>query len=576
MEGRGALTATRREAMGAETLLQLGKRLERGLQAKKSLIALAATATLAASCTAPSTSQPTASSNKSATALTATTPPAKGSVGSVTWALPYGEPPSLDYIVDDYFSEMAVLPNMCDQLFWTDPTTGKPIPDIATSMSEPNPLTLVLAIRRGIHFWDGHVLTADDVAYSLQREDDPALGPDGLAYFEYVKSITATGTYQVTIKLKKPDELLPKELAAPSGTIAEEAYTKAKGSAYGTPSGGIMCSGPFKLLSWTPGGSIVMVRNPDYWNKSFLPKVQKLTFLFTSDSATLTSALISGSIGGAYEVPPTSIPELQKTSAGKLYFGSSSEIWTINPFLGPLSNSKLRLALSLAINRSAIANSVFFGAAEPLKSVIPPTTWSYGRSTFQAAYAALPGDSPQIAKAKALVAAVGKPTKPIALGIAAGNQLQLEMGEIIQSAAATIGLDVKLVSVSPTQYGNLYTIPSARAGLDGALLAGFYEANDPLDGIPYYFLPLSLGGYSNFIDYDNPTVVQDITEARATLNPVARAELLVKAQAIFTNAASTIPLVTQDVVLFVNKGLTGVPVQWPYMWYPWAAVLGSR
>ena len=73
----------------------------------------------------------------------------------------------------------------------------------------------------------------------------------------------------------------------------------------------VMGSGPYKLASWKSGSEIVLEANPDYWDPNLQPKVQKVTLKFITDTSTITSALLSGEIDGAYEVPPTSIPALK-------------------------------------------------------------------------------------------------------------------------------------------------------------------------------------------------------------------------------------------------------------------------
>ena len=57
----------------------------------------------------------------------------------------------------------------------------------------------------------------------------------------------------MTIKLSKPDNWLLGELSQMPGIVLEKAYVESKGKAFGTPSGGTMCTGPFKLKSWKPG-----------------------------------------------------------------------------------------------------------------------------------------------------------------------------------------------------------------------------------------------------------------------------------------------------------------------------------
>ena len=150
----------------------------------------------------------------------------------------------------------------------------------------------------------------------MLRNLNPKDAPVNGAYYSSVKSITATGPYQVTVKLTKPDELFIKEMATISGAIAEKAYMEREGKRFGTAAGGIMCSGPYELKTWSPGNDIVLQANPHYWDPAYTPKIKTVTVKFIVNSSTLTSALLSGEIAGAYGVPATSYPELESSTSG--------------------------------------------------------------------------------------------------------------------------------------------------------------------------------------------------------------------------------------------------------------------
>ncbi len=536
----------------------------------------AALGALVAGCGGSTAISQSARTASTATALTRTTPPARGDISSFTWDITYGEPTSLDYIKGGYFTEAAVMSNMCDQLFWTDPTTGKPIPDIATSVSRPNDETYVYTIRRGVKFWDGHALTAEDVAYSLLRNTIPSLGSVEAPIFAHVKRIYVSAPYQVTVTLTRPDELFGEEMAAePMGTIAEAAYMKREGSAYGTASGGVMCSGPFRLVKWTPGTSIVLARNPNYWNKSLIPKAAQVVFRFVSDTSAVTTGLESGTFDGAYEVPTSSIPELKASGAGHLYMGPSSQEYYLTPVGGLLRSTDIRRALSLVIDRAGIAKTVFDGAALPIASWSPPAVWGYDRSAFAAEAAAVPGNTVNTALAKKLVAAAGSPTGPIPLGIEAGSQQQVEMATIVQQEAHQVGLNVTIRSLAPTTYGNLYFQAGARAGLAGFFQANYFNIPDPVDEGIFWMLPRSVS-YANFLNYTNPIVDTDFTKAWQTYNPDLRATYYLAAEKQYLEDADSIPVVAPYELTFVGKRITGMTTAFPaYYEYPWAATVGA-
>ena len=148
-------------------------------------------------------------------------------------------------------------------------------------------------------------------------------------------------------------------MSTTAGQISEASYVKAKGKEYGTSAGGLMCTGPYEFVKWTPGQSIVMKANPSYWNASQAAKVKTLTFDFVTDPNTLTNALKSGQIDGTYEVPVGSVSTLKSSGAGTLQLARSvaMEILTFTQKSGPIRNADVRKALTIAIDRPEIAKS---------------------------------------------------------------------------------------------------------------------------------------------------------------------------------------------------------------------------
>ncbi len=513
-------------------------------------------------------------SSSSAVHLVNTTPPAKGPLSAITWDLPGGEPTTLDYVKAADYSPDVMISNMCDDLLRLTPTFGIS-PGIASAWKYTNPTTVVFTIRQGVKFWDGHTLTATDVAYSMLRNLNPKDQPLNGAYYGSVKSITATSAYQVTVKLSKPDELFVKEMATIAGGIAEKAFMVKAGAKFGTASGGLMCSGPYELKQWSPGNDIVLTRNPHYWDPNFTAKIKTVTVKFIVNSSTLTSALLSGDIDGAYGVPATSYPELKTASDGTLYFGPSLSITELAPTTttGPIGSVKIRQALSLALNRPAIARVVYGGAATPNLALTPPTAWDpSATSIYRAANAQLPGATPNLSAAKALVKSVPGHTAPITLALLAGDQTELALATAVQQAGTSIGLNIKLDQMQPLAFSNAFFVPSYRKGVDMLIDEGYLDVPDPLDYLGLWFPKGALFDYTN---YNNATVNSDLSAAQQTYDGTARARLITSAQAIYMRDDIVIPMVNPDQSLFLNKTITGAPTSFAYIYEPCFAKLGS-
>jgi peptide/nickel transport system substrate-binding protein len=546
------------------------------------LVAVVAAVTAACGASATQTTTSGSVTTGAATTGTATTtsqggttiltPPPTGQAGTVTWAV-YRETQTLDPIQAFDYPENTVDPLLCDALLRQSPdmTLG---PGLAT-MTNPDPLTINFTLHSGATFWDGHPVTAQDAVYSLQRGADPK-GPGFYSVvFDRVKSISAIGPLEVQIKLTKPDYWLPGELSATPGEVVEKAYVQKQGKNFGTVTGGTMCSGPFKLDSWKTGQGVTLVPNPTYWDTRLpKPKIAKLRVIGVPDDATLTAGLETGSISGTYSQALSTLSRLEQNPNVKVYQGPAfaSEALVVSATSGPLTDARVRRALSMAIDRPGIINTVWKGAATMPHALEAAGTWGYATSVFAAGYNALPEMDQNIAAAKALIQQAGATGKTIRIGTSAELPSFNTEALVVQSAAKQIGLNATLDSVSASNYINFFTDPKARANVDSFLTTNYGDYADPA---ALYKTLVILNGSQNYSNYNNPQVTQLMEQARGTADPTQRATYTVAAQKILTNDMVWIPLTEPSTVVIMHKGLTGAPATFQYMFGPWAVWLGA-
>ena len=445
--------------------------------------------------------------------LTATTPAASGDTSKVSWALPTGEPSSIDPVKTGDYSPNTVVMNMCEPLMALQPDFSVK-PGLATSYTEPNATTLVLKIRSGVKFWDGNPLTAQDVAYSLNRNLDPKNAPVDGALFRFVKSIAATGPLQVTVTFTQHDAQFLDTLASVSAAVSEKSYVEKEGQKYGSADGGLMCTGPFKFGKWVSGQRIVMYRNDNYWGTK--AKAREFDFVFFTDDSTLTSALLAGQIDGSYLVPLGSLSALGKSSSGKLYYGPSTESLSIGPLsqTGAAADPRIRQALDLAIDKTSLIKNILHGAGAVQKTFTPPLVWSGGpaKAIYQAGYDALPSHTTaDLAAAKRLVKQADPKSTNLICVIPSGNQLLLQTATIVQADAKQIGLTVTLKQLQPTQYSELFYDPSKRAGNDLIVTTGYIEVPGAYYYAPAFVNPESKGGAFNWSNWTDPKAANLMT-----------------------------------------------------------------
>ncbi len=501
--------------------------------------------------------------------LATETAAAKGPVDAITWNLPY-EPLSLDPMKTFNYAENTVDANLCDSLQRLNPdlTTG---PGLAEKVDTPNDTTVVYTLRDGVKFWDGSPLTPADVVFSIDRQSG-AHNADSYysEYFTSVKSVEQTGANQVTVHLSKPDALFAQGMATAAGAIVSKAYATQAGEKFGTPQGGIMCTGAFKLDRWNAGKSIDIVKNDAYWDTKLMPKVGKVSFSFIADETTAINALRSGDVDGQFfYLPPTGMQQLTASKTVQTTYGKSFVFFTLAGASdsGPFADPKVRQALLDSIDRQAISDVVFQKAAIPAPTLAGPDYWGDQKSLFEPAFTKF-GTKPDPGAAKQLLAGVDT-SKEITIAIQGSSAVHEQTANLIQAAGQAIGLKIKTKVIPVEQYGNLYYDPKARAGLDAFFTTWYGNVTDPLD----VYQVFTTGGANNFGNY---TGVNDLVQqARSTLDPAERAKTTVEIQAKVTEDLPWTPLTYLPTILVQNDKITGAVPSIAYLSYPWAATIGS-
>lgn len=543
-------------------------------RAGASLIALAFVATACGKSASSSSSATGSSAPQLATTTTAGTQP----VDKITWGL-YRETNSLDPIYAFDYPENTVLSVLCEELLHQNPDGS--ITSGLADLSYPNDTTMVFTLKPGITFWDGNPLTPEDVVYSLERNTDPNLGGFYGATFDRVKSIQVTGDNQVTIDLKEPDYWLAGELASTPGWIVEKSYVEAKGKDFGTAAGGTMCTGSYKLDTWKPGDVLSVVRNDNYWNPQVKPLVRQIDFVSASNEAATTSALISGDLNGVYSFSLSTLDQLKSNSAVSVTDGAgwNSDAFIVSNFDGPLGNVKVRQALSLALDRQGIIDTVYKGAALMPKALSSPGTWGYGKDVFQQAWDALPDVTQNIDQAKQLVQEAGATGQTITIGMSSELSNLATEASAYQSAAAAIGLKAKLKSVSAANYINFFIDPAARKGIDGFFTTNYGDYADPAAMLATLALPTGSQNYSYLDDpskgYNNPQVVSLLNAARSEADDTKRAQDVADAQKLIMQDLPWIPDALPNSELITSSNLTGATASFAYMFAPWANDMGG-
>jgi peptide/nickel transport system substrate-binding protein len=293
-----------------------------------------------------------------------------------------------------------------------DNATQKFEPDLAKSWEvAPDGITWTFHLRRGAAFSDGHPITAEDVLFSFQIAYDDALHPsvqDLLKIGGQDFKVSAPDPHTVVINTLKPNSALLDALCQggltiiPKHALEPEYKAGIVASAYniGTPLDKIVGGGPWRVTQYVPGEKTVLGRNPHYYGfdsqNQRLPYLDEVVFLIVPDQDSADLKFRSGELDGLDNVKPENYKwyeDHQKDGSFTLYdlgpANSQAFFWfNLNkvqparagekpvpgkkigdPFVDPAKHAWFnepifRRAVSMAIDRDAMIQSLYFGEAE--------------------------------------------------------------------------------------------------------------------------------------------------------------------------------------------------------------------
>ncbi len=244
-------------------------------------------------------------------------------------------------------------------------------PALAQSWEQPDPLTLVFHLRKGVRFHDGRLLTARDVAWTIDSmRTGKVISPKAAAYAA-VDSIQAPGPQTVVFHLKHPDNFLLSNLS--TGAIGIVPCGSGR-DFWRHPVG----TGPFRFVSQQIDQDVVVERNPLSW--SVLPRIQRVRFAVVPDAITESLELEKGSADVAINsLPMDTLPVLAQRSNLQVAAtpGTQIQYLAFNVRDPLLKDVRVRQAIACAIDRDLLIRTLLRGHARPAVSLLPPTHWAF-------------------------------------------------------------------------------------------------------------------------------------------------------------------------------------------------------
>ncbi len=350
-------------------------------------------ALIAASCTTPVTQPtsalPTAASPANPTSAAASSTPQRGGILTVGMR---AEPFQLDPIKDlgSDGNDVILTSQMIESLIGVD-QEGKMVPQLAEAMPEVSAdgLTYTFKLRQGIKFHDGTDFDAEAVKFNWQNLIDPAYGSRQTGRIApLVKSIEVVDPYTVRVTFNKVYPDFMAEVAYRTWwRINSPTAVKKLGKDYGSVTGGVVGTGPFKFKEWNAGDSIVLERNENYWDKD-VPYLDGITYKVFKDPSVAVLNLKTNNLDFLFNLPFQFLKEVQSLPNVKVMSHGSgiNELIFLNTTLPMFNDKRVRQALNLAIDRQAINDVLFSGLAEIPNGPFPSWHWAYAKDVPPPAY----------------------------------------------------------------------------------------------------------------------------------------------------------------------------------------------
>lgn len=265
-------------------------------------------------------------------------------------------------------------PLIFDTFIAKDPQTGELTPGLAMSWStDDNGKTWVIKLREGVKFHDGSDFTSADAKFSLERyigRFGPVSAPQSERLGKLITSIDTPDDHTIVIHSDQGTATIPYDLALEAGSasqyIVPKAYIeKVDNDEFNKHPIG---TGPFKFVNQELGREMTFAKNDDYWGE--VPTIDSLTIKIVPELSARLAQLRSGEADIVASIVGPAIPEVKNDPNLKLQAAKKGHI--IYMIIGgmdnpdsPLSNPKVRQAISMAIDRQAIVDHLLYGDGAP-------------------------------------------------------------------------------------------------------------------------------------------------------------------------------------------------------------------
>ncbi|MEO7794229.1 MAG: ABC transporter substrate-binding protein [Thermoanaerobaculia bacterium] len=440
-------------------------------------------------------------------------------------------------------SDIQFTTDLLDQIFLqllseqADFTDHPPTfaPELARSYSfSDDHRALTFHLREDALWSDGVPITAEDVRWTWQAQVAPEVAwsyadlKDAITDVEVVDAHTVRYHFREAYTTQLLDAIEGKILPKHVWSRIPFAEWRQKADWFRD---NLVTSGPFRLAAWKPGEELVLARNELYFDKR-VPKLDKVVFRIAPDAATHVEQLLAGALDFACGVTPADAARLAGRSDLRIVAFDNRQYDYVcwNTLRKPFDDPEIRRALTLAIDRQALVDTLFKGYARVASSPIPSNFWAH-----DPALVPLPYDP---AEARRILAAQGfrdldgdgiveRQGRPFAFELTtnSSNRIRTAALVLIQEQLRKVG-----IAATPRTI-EIHALTEANQAHDFDATVSGWAIDTTLDLKPYFHSSESSGGY-NFGSYRSDELDRLLDAARRAANPQEALPDLVRAQQI--------------------------------------------
>lgn len=458
------------------------------------------------------------------------------------------EPVSLDPAKIDGVWEHVIVSQL--QMGLTDrDSAGHVIPGMATSWSSsPDGLTWTFHLRNAL--WsDGTPVTADDFAFEMRRVLDPKTASYSAFLLFPLKNavavnqgklplsalgVDAPDAHTLVIHLEHPWLTLPLYTSVRVMWPAPRHVIERWGDAWSRP-GHYVSNGPYTLVSWRLGDSVVLKKNPRFWGAANVC-YDEVAYYPSSDAISSERQVRAGAMDVSTTVQSNRLAFLRRSGMAQYLRVAPENGVTYLAFNlkdPALADVRVRQALSMSIDREFITRKLLRGGQVPAYSLVPRGMVGYpdGPVTYWAGWSF----ERRQQEARRLLAAAGYgPGHPLRFTVKHRNSADpLLFLPAVQADWKAIGVEAELQQNDVQVAYQEYETRDFQVGDAGWL------SEDP---IVYLDLSRSDTGGQNYGDYDNPAYDHELDAAVAATDPAVKAAHMRRAETILLADAPVAPI----------------------------------